>query len=530
MKSVNRAPNVPTSLIWVLVWLGVFLQTACFWLIPLTAVHRAPRHLSHALSPYAPDFSLPLLMTAVMAAALTWLTWQGRKSGEIGCRPKTNEVAAKRGRKFIIAFVGGLVLLSECMWMFGSPGVRVNWPLLAALNIGVATGWQGWWWALRLLPDLPRTTDMDPLPLPRAANAVPTAPTTVPWYSDTRRWALPEPLIGLVTALCCYAIFGLVVTPVSPSDALFFSSFGLVLALPFAVLVLKFRRDARTRLELSQNPDLLPELQRAPKTATEFYVSFSAIGLMMSLSAWGHLDWPLFLLCNAGAFVVHLLFRWTVSRPLVVAPVATPPRVPWLPERSVMRRSPTEIVFQADPWMRALGPFAILGMGGLSVLLGSMAFDWGPLGPPPPSHALFWRLVVFAFCVPCAVFTLFLLRVFDPQRLRLALDTRTYTQEAWKAVPESLGRAGFLIPFYPERLTGSIDADMAGFCLKEYHAQGNSSYVLQLVWKDKGRSPRIFSTPATPEEAQIALAQASGALNLPALGRCESGDITPSAS
>lgn len=382
MEDTPRTQIVSQSLAWGLLWLSQFVAWACLMLIQVAAIRLPPRH--HALPTHSLDLNLPLLLAAAMASAMTWQGWHSQKNGKGMFKPKKTAGTSSTRKNRVSLLLGGMALFLECLWAFGVPGTRVNWPLLAALNVGLVLGWQGLMWTSRLLPDAPGP-DVDPL----APDLLP-APVA------------EAPQIGLPTA---------------------------------------------------------------PPTA------------------------------------------------LIAAEA---PHMEWLPKRGVERVTPTEIALQADPVLRLwLGLFAVAGMGGMTVGLVLMLFN------PGPPHGLFWKAFEFFLLLTMAFFTYICLGVLAPQNLRLVLDMRTYTQESWKPMPGSLGREGYLLVFRPQRLTGSMDEDMAGVCLKEYCREGTVRYLLQLVWKDKSRLPRIFRGYATAEEAKQVMAQAADALGLPALGRCE---------
>ncbi len=115
-ERIHRTSTVSAPrYVWGLLWGSVFLQTACYYLIPFAAVQHRPRHSPHALPPHAPDLSVPLLLCAVFASLLTWQAWQSPKSGQGRFKPKTNPAEAKRARRIVFTVIGGLAALTECM-------------------------------------------------------------------------------------------------------------------------------------------------------------------------------------------------------------------------------------------------------------------------------------------------------------------------------------------------------------------------------------------------------------------------------
>lgn len=535
MESINRTPTVSAPrYVWGLLWGSMFLQTACFWLIPFAAVQHRSRHSPHSLPPHAPDLSVPLLLCAVFASLLTWQAWQSQKSEPGRFKPKTNPAEAKRAGRIVFAIVGGMFALLECLWVFGSPGARVNWPLLAVLNVGTIAGWLGFWRVNRLLP-APPGPDVDPLaPVPQAAPPKPEPLPAPPSYSATRQETLPESLIGFVAFLCLLAIVVLAFTPgmasfmslpLTARDApllLFFSSMGAIIALATAAGLMRNRRDAGVRLALAQDQDALQKTAKeTAKEAFSAFVGFAAIGLICAIGTMGlHQNWPLLIGCGAGMYAMSLLLKWAVTQPLPLSASAEAAQhIDWLPKRGVARITSREVVLTA-PWpLRAfVGGFGLV-MAGMMVTCLLMVVNPGLFGRYP--HGMFWRVVPLFLFFAMALFTTLIIGGAGPRELRLELDARRYTQTGWKPLSGSMGKDGFFVPFCMVRTSGTMDADMSSLCLREFRNQGNTRYILQIAWRDAAKPPYILKGFSTPEEARIALAQAADALGLPALGRCE---------
>ncbi|MDQ2687370.1 MAG: hypothetical protein M3Y28_05830, partial [Armatimonadota bacterium] len=136
-------------------------------------------------------------------------------------------------------------------------------------------------------------------------------------------------------------------------------------------------------------------------------------------------------------------------------------------------------------------------------------------------HGMFWRVVPLILFFGMAFFTTLIIGGAGPHEMRLELDARRYTQTNWKPLSSSRQKDGFFVPFCTVRTSGMMDADMKGLCLRESRNQDNTRYFLQIAWSDAAKPPYPLKGFSTPEEARIALAQASTALGLPALGRCE---------
>lgn len=328
MESTRRTPNVPAPLAWGLLWLSLFVTWVCLQLIMVAAIHMPPRHShyapSHALPPRPPDLSLPLLLAAVMASAMTWQAWHSHRNGEgTAARPKQTAGPATKDHTGLVLVVvfGGMI---EIMWAFGLPGTRVNWPLLAALNGGLVVGGLGLTWAERLLSVVPRpgVNPLMPLSAPKPiANARSESPAA-PVYGKGREWRMPEALVGLLAFLCLFAMVSLAFTPgmssfmrppLQSNDLLFFGGMGAVLALVMTAGVLQNRKEARGRYALTQDTEAL---QKTTKETSSAFVTLATIGLICAFGTLGlHQNWLLLVGCGVGMSAACLLLKWVMTRP-----------------------------------------------------------------------------------------------------------------------------------------------------------------------------------------------------------------------
>ncbi len=519
--SSNRAP---APFVWLALWVSVFLEFGCFSLIPIAAVHRPSRYSSASALP--PDWKTPLLLVALFASMLTWQAWYEQKNGTRRRKPSplVDETARRKQGRLIGLILAVPLLLLECLWVFAMPGTRVNWPLLAALNAGCVVGIFCFLWGNRRLNAMKASADLAP-PASPVVNAAGVGNPVPAWYSGSQS-APSETTVSFLTFLCCFAIIALAFLPgfldlgtwprVWPLAA-FFGSMTAFIAFAATMSSKKSRRADQTRYALTHDETLL---QKTPKEATSA-IGFVAIGLMFFVIGKHYSDWPRFLLCCAGQFGAYLLLRWTLSRPPSAVQVAAPPQVNWLPKRGVVRATPTEIVL-AMPWQaRAfIGGFGLI-MAGMTVMCLLLAFAPGLFDPPARQpHGIYRMPMPLILFVAMVFFTTLVIGGAGPRDLRLELDSRRYAQVSWKPWPGSSSKDGFFVPFCVVRTSGTMDADMTGVCVREYTYKGSTSYILQIVWRDKAKPAAVFNRFSTPEEAQIALAQAADALQLPPLDTC----------
>ena len=529
MDSISRnSPKTAPPLAWLLVWLGVFLETTCLYLIPALAVHR-PSH--YGLPPRPLDWHVPLLLSAIFASALVGQGWYTQKNDRRRFKPKTPiDPAQKKKQKLVIGLVlGGPLLLLECGWVFGQAGARVDWPLLLALNGGMAAGWGLLLWALRLMPD-PLGPDTDPL-APAAAPAVaepppPVTPREVD-YSHRTGTILPEAVLFCIAFVGLSAVvvlsFGSAWLNLGPgrggfSPLIAFLPMELILALLFTGILWQKRKRALTRYAVSQDP---VSVEAVAKEATGAYMTCLVCGGMCAAIFGLHQNWLRLAALNVGTFPAYLLVGWAVTRlPRWLPTVNTgDARAVWLPRSGVARATPTEIVLQKPRgWRVFVGGFSLV-MWGMVMMAAVLAFDPTVL-PGPYPHGAFWRIMPGGCALGLAFFAFLISAGSGPRELRLDLAARTYQLTLWKPLRGELGQdAG--IPYQTISLTGTMDAEMAGVGLREYRRDGNSSYVLKLVWKDAARPAQILRGFTEAEEARAAMGAASAALGLPALGRVE---------
>lgn len=207
MDSITRNPPKSPPFAWGLVWLSQFLIIGCLYSIPTIAIHRVMRP---GLPPRAPDWHLPLLLSAVYASVMTWQGWYTRHGdrGRYRPKPRTYPAARKKRRLVLSLALGVPFLLLECLWVFGLGQGRANWPLLLALNAGMAAGVGLLAWASRLMPDAPGP-DTDPL-APDAVPSLKQTPLPEPVrevaYAGRADMVLPEALLFCITLVCVSAI------------------------------------------------------------------------------------------------------------------------------------------------------------------------------------------------------------------------------------------------------------------------------------------------------------------------------------
>ena len=368
MDTAKRNPPKPPLFAWGLLWLSQFLIIGCLTSIPTIALHRPSRP---GLPPPVPDWHVPLLVAAVFASATTWQGWYTRNNDKGRFQPKPQlDPATRKKQKWILGLIlGGLPLLMECLFVFGL-GNQVDWPLLLALNAGMAAGWGLLMWTTHLMPD-PPGPNADPL----APEAVPTIiekPTLEPVleiaYAERGRAGLPPVLAWILTFAGASAMAVALIAGVMGRfwDAL--SPLGIPMALLIALAITAADRMQRKRSRPTTKP---------AQNVTGFLVSFLAIQVMLRVLDFNpHEDWLRLLALDAGALVAYGFVRWTLTLPVTTPAVApASAELKWLPEGGVALATPTEIVFLEPIWWRILCGIVVLSLfGSMTLFMAVMTF------------------------------------------------------------------------------------------------------------------------------------------------------------
>ena len=513
MDSITPNPvKSPPPLAWVLVWLSQSLIIGCLYAIPTVALHR-PSRTVHPLP--APNWHLPVLLAALYASVMTWQSWYTRKNDRGRFKPKKPlDPAARKKQRWVLGLIlGGPLLLFECVFVFGVSGGHADWPLLLALNMGMAAGWGLLLWANRLMP-VPPGPGADPLAPEVAPAAAQTPPPAEPVrevaYADRNRTGLPPLLAWGMTFVSASAMAGALIA--GALGRFWDASLGIPMSLLMALAVTAADRVGRKRT----GPN-----KKVAENTTGFLVSFLAIGIMLRILDFNpHGDWLRLLALDAAALAAYGVVRWSLTLSVATQPSrTTSANVEWLTTSGSARWTGAELVMQ-KPWvLRAfIGGFSLV-MWGVTGAAAVVALDPGVF-PGPQPHGAFWRILPGICALVLACFAFMFTSGSGPQELRLDLVTRTYTLILWKPLPEAWGPSTG-IPFNLLSLTGTMDADMAGVGLREYRLNGSPGYALQLVWADRARPAQVLHGFTEAEEARAAMLAASEALGLPALGRCD---------